>query len=211
MGRLVGAIMLLALFVASCGQGQKKEVEKRDTVDVVVPVTTEERNELSEVITRFVRAYISKDNQKANALIHPELGFTIIYRPGAADTFVKIDTIDFTKPIPENYAYPALSNDYVLTYEKLPEFDCGTEKWNKLGFICDTTSHPNQLSNIVAFEKEFDERAFPEEMLDSIEVNELESFRVILTAGTPLVFHVQKYKGRWYVTTLDRAYAGCDA
>lgn len=211
MRRLVGAVILLALSMASCRQGQNKAVEKKDSVAVVVPVTTEDRNELSEVITRFVRAYISKDNKKANALIHPDLGFTVIYRPGVADTFLKIDTIDFAKPIPENYAYPEIGNDYVLVYEKLPEFDCGTEKWDKLGLVCDTTSHPNQLSNIIAFEKEFDEKAFSEEMLDSIEVNELASFRVILTTATPLVFHVQKYRGRWYVTTLDRAYAGCDA
>lgn len=211
MRKIVGAVVLLALFIASCGQGQKKEIQKKDSVEVVAPVTIQEQNELSEVITRFVRAYISKDSQMVNALINPDLGFTVIYRPGAADSFVKIDSIDFNKPIPDYFPYPNILNEYVLVYEKLPEYDCGTEKWNKLGFICDTTSHPNQLSNIVAFEKEFDEATFSEEQLEEIEKAEQESFRVILTSATPLVFHVQKYKGRWYVTTLDRAYAGCDA
>lgn len=195
----------------SCNQGKKSDdVSTKDTASVVVPVTIDEQNQLSEVITRFARAYASKDNAKANALIHPDLGIHIIYRPGAADTFVKMDSIDFSKPIPEVYAYPDFSTEYALSFDKLPAFDCGTEKWDKLGFYCDTTSHPNQLSNIAAFEDEFDDK-FSEDDLLRIEIAEKESYRIIITSDTPLIFHVRKYNGLWYVTTLDRAYAGCDA
>lgn len=195
----------------SCNQGKKSDdVSTKDTASVVVPVTIDEQNQLSEVITRFARAYASKDNAKANALIHPDLGIHIIYRPGAADTFVKMDSIDFSKPITEVYAYPDFSTEYALSFDKLPAFDCGTEKWDKLGFYCDTTSHPNQLSNIAAFEDEFDDK-FSEDDLLRIEIAEKESYRIIITSDTPLIFHVRKYNGLWYVTTLDRAYAGCDA
>lgn len=212
MYRFSAVVVLFVLFFASCGQGNKKqEEEKKDSVAQVLPVTAEERNELSEVITRFVRAYENKDGGKVNKLIHPELGFTVIYRPGASDTFVKVDSVDFAKAIPEYYPYPSIKNEYALTFAKLPEFDCGTEKWTKHGFFCDTTSHPNQLSNIVAFEKEFDQRLFSESQLEELEKSEAESFRVIVTLDVPLVFHVQRYKGNWYVTVLDRAYAGCDA
>lgn len=211
MYRFLGIVILLLALLTSCGQRNSEERTTKDSVEVVTPVTVEEKNDLTEVITRFVRAYVSKDNNKVNRLVHPDLGITIIYRPGASDTFVKLDSIDFAKPMPDYFPYPDLSNDYTLSFEKLPEFDCGTEKWNKLGFFCDTTSHPNQLSNIVAFEKEFDEAKFSEEQLDKIEVAEAESFRVIVTTAVPLVFHVRRYKGIWYVTTLDRAYAGCDA
>ncbi|WP_164109885.1 MULTISPECIES: hypothetical protein [Sphingobacterium] len=211
MYRFLGIVILLLALLTSCGQRHSEERTTKDSVEVVAPVTVEEKNDLTEVVTRFVRAYVSKDNNKVNRLVHPDLGITIIYRPGASDTFVKLDSIDFAKPMPDYFPYPDFSNDYTLTFEKLPEFDCGTEKWNKLGFFCDTTSHPNQLSNIVAFEKEFDETMFSEEQLEAIEVAEAESFRVIVTTATPLVFHVRRYKGIWYVTTLDRAYAGCDA
>lgn len=211
MYRVLGVVILLSALLTSCGQPNSKERTTKDSVEIVTPVTVEEKNDLAELVTRFVRAYASKDNNKVNRLVHPELGITVIYRPGASDTFVKLDSIDFTKPMPDYFPYPELNNDYMLTFEKLPEFDCGTEKWNKLGFFCDTTSHPNQLSNIVAFEKEFDEAKFSEEELDKLEVAEAESFRVIVTTATPLVFHVRRYKGVWYVTTLDRAYAGCDA
>ncbi len=212
MYRFSAVVVLFVLLFASCGQGGKKqEEEKKDSVEQVLPVTAEERNELSEVITKFVRAYENKDGGKVNKLIHPELGFNVIYRPGASDTFVKVDSIDFAKAIPEYYPYSSIKNEYALTFAKLPEFDCGTEKWTKQGFFCDTTSHPNQLSNIVAFEKEFDQSLFSESQLEELEKSEAESFRVIVTLDVPLVFHVQRYKGNWYVTVLDRAYAGCDA
>lgn len=208
---LIGIIFLL-LFVASCNQGKKSDKQQVvDSVRVVVPVTIEEQNQLVEVITRFARAYASKDATKANALIHPDLGIHIIYRPGASDTFVRTDSLDFSNPIPDYYAYPDFSTDYVLSFEKLPVYDCGTEKWDKMGFYCDTTSHPNQLSNIAAFEDEFEEDKFSDDDLIKLEVADKESYRVIITADTPLIFHVRKHNGVWYVTTLDRAYAGCDA
>lgn len=205
-------LSILSFVLGACNQKRNKsQEEKKDSVTVVSPQTVEEQNELSDVITRFVRAYASKDNAKANALIHPDLGIYIIYRPGAADTFVRLDSLDFSRPVPEVFDYPDITYDYVLTYEKLPTFDCGTEKWDKTGFFCDTTSHPNQLSNIAAFEDEFDEDKFSEEDLVILEKGEQESYRVILTTTEPLIFHVRKYQGKWYVTTLDRAYAGCDA
>ncbi|MCA5006578.1 hypothetical protein [Sphingobacterium bovistauri] len=207
----IGFILLLSVLIG-CNEVKKSDKEQtRDTAMVVVPVTVDEQNQLAEVITRFARAYASKDNAKANALLHPDLGIHIIYRPGAADTFVKVDSLDFSKPVPEVYAYPEFSADYALAFDKLPTYDCGTEKWDILGFYCDTTSHPNQLSNIAAFEDEFEEDKFSEDDLIKLEVAEKESYRVIITADIPLIFHVRKYKGAWYVTTLDRAYAGCDA
>lgn len=207
----IGLLTLMTLII-SCNQGKKTDkVTSQDSIAVVTPTTMDEQNQLSEVITRFARAYTSKDNAKANALIHPELGIYIIYRLGASDTFVKMDSLDFSQPVPEVFAYPDLKLDYSLAYEALPSFDCGTEKWNKLGFICDTTAHPNQLSNIAAFEDEFEEDKFSEDDLIKIEIAEKESYRIIITAQHPLIFHVRKYNNAWYVTTLDRAYAGCDA
>src|SRR5690606_20454162 len=118
-------VVLMVTFFFSCNQGNKSnKVETVDSADVVVPVTIDEQNQLSEVITKFLRAYASKDNAKANALIHPELGIYIIYRPGAADTFVRNDSLDFNNPVPEVFAYPDLDTEYALTFEALPSYDC---------------------------------------------------------------------------------------
>lgn len=203
---------MLALLIGACTNNETKTKETQDSSVVNVPteVLTTDVN-LTEVITRFVRAYASQDNGKANNLIHPDLGFTVIYRPGVADTFEKVDSINFQHPIPSHFAYPTISNDYALTFESLPSYDCGTEKWDKEGFFCDTTAHPRQLSNIIAFENEFDEDKVSEDELLKIEQYEANSFRIIVTTRIPLVFHVQRYKGGWYVTTLDRAYASCES
>ena len=207
-------IALIALIItSSCNQKVKEKENKiTDSVMVITPETVEEENQLAEVITRFVRAYSSKDNAKANALIHPDLGIYIIYKPGASESFVRKDSLDFSSPIPQHFAYPEFSTEYALTFEKLPQYDCGTTKWDKLGFVCDTTSHPKQLSNIAAFQEEYNEQVYSDQELEELERSEKESYVVIVTQDVdPLVFHVRRYNGAWYVTALDRAYASCDA
>ena len=209
-------ILLLAL---ACGLtfsacNQKTSKETATTADTTAaPLAQTEINNISEVITRFVRAYDSQDNAKANALIHPELGITIIYRPGASDRFVHVDSLDFQKSIPEYYPYSKVENSYALTFGSLPTYDCGTEKWSKEGLICDTTASQQTsiLTSIAQFEAEFDAVALDDKRKTIISNAEENSYRVILTTSNPLVFHVKQYQGAWYVTLLDRAYAGCDA
>lgn len=208
MKKVATLLFIAAAFLSSCNQGQNKKEQTKDSLENVLP---EKANQLSDVISQFVRAYSLKNNQMANDLIHPDLGIKIIYRPGVADIFVQTDSLDFTQPVPEYFPYGDLSNAYTLTFEALPEFDCGAEKWNKKGLICDTISRPNQLTNIINFLSEFEEVSFSKEELQKIELEEKSSFRVILTASEPLIFHVQKYDCAWYVVLLDRAYAGCDA
>ena len=208
---LIATLSCFAFFISCNQKNNSANNSQKDTVQVVVPENRAEEQSLSEVITKFVRAYSSEDNEKVNSLISKDLGFYIIYRPGASDTFMKTDSLDFSKPIPEYYAYPKFVSEHALVYDKLPIYDCGLEKWDKEGFYCDTTAHPNQLSNIAAFEDEFEEDKFSEEDLLKLEIAEKESYRVIVTNDNPLIFHVRKYKGKWYVVALDRAYAGCDA
>ncbi|MBE8721508.1 hypothetical protein [Sphingobacterium pedocola] len=211
MKALFFTIFCATLLFSSCNQNRSKEQETEDSTQIKVPQSHEEIQQFREVVTRFVRAYISQDNRKANALLHPDLGFTVIYRPGVADVFAKVDSIDFAHPVPAYFPYPIFSNDYVLTFESLPTFDCGTEKWSKEGFFCDTTSHPDQLSRIAAFQKEFNKQELSEAQIEEIKAAEKKSYRVILTGRDPLIFHLQQQEGAWYITVLDRAYAGCDA
>lgn len=202
------------LLLTACNNSNKTTEEKQDSV-VREPIDQpEEVQQISEVITRFVRAYISQDNEKLNALVHPELGMAIIYRPGAADTFALIDSFDFKKPVPEYYAYPPLQNDQVLTFEKLPSFDCGSIKWDKTGFYSDTTSNSQTqlLQTIVKFEEEFESSKYNEQQKKRIQELENGSYRVILAQPEEsLIFHVKQFGTAWYVTLLDRAYGGCDA
>lgn len=202
---LCGCIVLMA----SCTSPNKKSEETKDSTDTPIVVFPEDTQGISEVISRFSSAYLSQDNKKANALVHPELGLYIIYRPGASNTYERVDRIDFTKSVPGYFPYTTFENDYVLTYEELPIFDCGSEKWDKLGFFCDTTTQANELTEIAAFNHEFN--GISDAELAEIKELEKDTFRVILTKKENLIFHVKKYQGNWYVIVLDRAYAGCDA
>lgn len=202
-----GCLIAVALFTTSCNSSNKKTEEQKDSVNTTA--RTDETQAITEVITRFTRAYISQDNGKANALIHPKLGLYIIYRPGAMDTYERVDSIDFNKPVPEHFPYPTFENNYVLTFDKLPTYDCGEEKWDKLGFIADTTAQANQLTQIAEFKQEFKE--IDAAAVSSIAELEKDSYRVVLTNAENLIFHVKKYEGAWYVIALDRAYGWCDA
>jgi len=203
-------IVLILLVTAACRPTKKQNEEKKDSVTTPidtnsVPVTSS----LQEVITEFAQAYIKQDQQKINAHIHPELGLYIIYRPGAGDEYTHVDSINFKKSVPEHFPYGKISASDLISFAKLPEFDCGTDRWSKLGFFCDTTKTPKQLSIILNFKKEF-EAVSPAE-ISKIQNIEKDSYRVILTRGDNLIFHVKKYKDAWYITTLDRAYGWCDA
>ncbi|MEJ5055229.1 hypothetical protein [Sphingobacterium sp. MYb382] len=201
---------IILLVTVACGPTKKQNEEKKDSVTTLVdttsiPVTAN----LKEVITEFAQAYVSQDQQKINTHINPELGLYIIYRPGAGDEYTHVDSINFKKPVPEHFPYGKISTTDLISFAKLPEFDCGTDRWSKLGFFCDTTKTPNQLSTIINFKKEFEPISSSE--VSKIQTIEKDSYRVILTRGDNLIFHVKKYKDAWYVITLDRAYGWCDA
>jgi hypothetical protein len=210
----IAFLLLLACLVSftSCNQKPKKAESVQDSVVTSEPVKLlDSLKPLEDVINGFVKAYEQRNSNQVNTFIHPDLGLTVIHRPGVSDVFNKIDSFDFENPTPSYFAYPSVKNSFKLSYNKLPDFDCGTEKWSKTGFFVDTTSVPNQLSQIIEFEREFEPNKYSVKQVKDIKNAERNSYRVILTTENPLIFHVQKYKGFWYVTVLDRAYAGCDA
>ncbi|WP_437919358.1 hypothetical protein [Sphingobacterium sp. LRF_L2] len=209
MKNLFLALFCITIGLTSCTSSNKKAEENNKDSVTSTALPNADKQQLTELITRFVRAYISQDNQKANALIHPDLGIYIIYRPGAMDTYQHVDSLDFQRSIPEHFPYSTFENDYVLQFDSLPVFDCAEEKWNKYGFFCDTTVQADQLTQIASFKHEFKE--INDRTLAEIKQVEKNTYRVILTKNENLIFHVKKYEGSWYIFVLDRAYGWCDA
>ena len=197
--------MFVLLLHISCQNNKKTDPVKQQAITI----SSQDKHDLMNVITRFARAYLSRDNLKANALIHPDLGLIILHRPGAMDTFTQVDSLDFDNPVPAHYAYENFKNQYALTFGHLPKMDCGSLKWDKQGFYCDTTINASALSSLSAFYKEIG-TAFA---LDESQISLLEkdSYRVILVDQAHLIFHVKRYQNQWFVSLLDRAYASCDA
>ena len=210
MHRILFFLCLGMLLIAACTSSNKKSEETKSTTDTTattpVPAYTQG---LDEVITGFTHAYLRRNQTKINTFIHPDLGLYVIYRPGAADTYQKIDHLDFDNPTPEHFPYTTFEHNYTLRFEKLPVFDCGKEKWDKRGFFCDTTTQANQLTSIATFDREFNGVSARE--VEEIRQIEKNTYRVILTQNENLIFHVKKYHDKWYVIVLDRAYGWCDA
>lgn len=210
MQRLFLFALISLIGITACNQKSTSTTEKKDSVATVIPPVQVDSS-LQKIIYAFVEAYANKSNADINNLIHPDLGLHVIYRPGAADVFSHIHAFDYEKPVPNNWDYEAIKNEYSLSFDALPEYDCGLERWSKVGLYCDSTLRPNQLSQIIDFETEFGSVKYSAKNVNRIKEEEAESHRVILTGEYPLIFHVRRYQGNWYVTVLDRAYAGCDA
>lgn len=203
--RISSYVFLIVLFFSACQNKKKAEEKTQESI----ALSETDKQDLMNVITRFARAYLSQDNGKANALIHPDMGLIVIYRPGAMDTFTKVDSLDFSKPVPSHYAYETFTNQYALTFGSLPKLDCSTMRWDKQGFFCDTTKNATTLTDLTNFYKEIHEPS-PIELSQVTEL-EKDSYRVILVDQADLIFHVKRHENNWYVTVLDRAYSGCDA
>ncbi len=211
-------LCVLLLGVASCKNTKKQEqaegvgdsVVSQRNEDLVIPDSSDRRF-ISDMVSAFIIAYNEGDNAKVNSFIHPDAGIMIIHRPGAMDWFERVERLDFSKPVPSYYPYSKARHNYPLLYEQAPTYDCSLEKWSKEGLIIDLTTQTNLLAPIAVSLQEFDDVELDPDHMKQIEVAEKNSYRVVLTTATPLIFHVKQIDNSWYVTILDRGYADCGA
>ncbi|WP_286856853.1 MULTISPECIES: hypothetical protein [Sphingobacterium] len=219
-------LVCISIGVFSCRNNKKEDkavkiaqdsipldtISKPDTLEK--EVKKEDTETLEQVLEKIAKAYIDQDSKTINNYIHPKLGIYIIYRPGALDSYVHQNNFSFTKPVPEYHSYEKLSYKGPLKAGKLPVFDCGTMKWDKLGFFYDKKSRPNELSQTAKFMNEILDAKITGNELKRLRNIEIRSYRAIMTSNEseePFVFHVTKEGEKWYITVIDRAYAGCDA
>lgn len=215
MNKYLLSLLFLALLISSACQNTKKAEKDDDTVtaqtDTLALDTASEAPHIRNVVEKFIEAYNAKDNQAVNALIHPEYGLIVVHRPGALDWFEKVPGIDFKNPIPSYYDYVSASHTYNLQFGSLPVYACETESWDKAGLFVDTLTQTNVIMPIADQLSEFEDVELDPNYRTDVRVAEDDSHRVILTTEVPLVFHVKKIDGQWYVTVLDRAYGDCSA
>lgn len=219
-------LIALSAGITSCRNNKKEDKAIRiaqdsiplDTVSKPDTLQKEPKKEdietVEEVLENIAKAYTEQDGKTINNYIHPKLGIYIIYRPGALDSYVHQNSFSFSKPVPEYHSYEKISYKGPLKSGKLPAFDCGTMKWDKSGFYYDKKSRPNELSQTARFMNEILDAKISSSELQRLKNMEARSYRAIMTSSDteePLVFHVTKEGGKWYITVIDRAYAGCDA
>lgn len=161
----------------------------------------------------IIMAFDSKDSDVINQYIYPDFGLFVLFRMGVLDDYRKTNKFDFDKPIPGYLPYFPFKIDLNIKFQELPEFDCGSENWSKIGLFCDTIRKDNLLSQTAINLNEYREENIPIETIEEFKAIEKQSHRVVLVddEGGELIFHITLIKNKWYLTIIDRVSSDCSA
>lgn len=162
-----------------------------------------------ETAFEVLNAYNQKDEKKLNQLINKDFKIAILFRMGAHDNIQFSDAITFSEPIPEylSYDYGFTTYDNQIKYEKLPDFNCDTEEWDKgPGIYCDTIAIDKSRSTIVKDEKKYELYDWSNEVIKQVEETEKISRKIIVVGkdGGTFIFFMTKHMGNWYLSGIDR-------
>ena len=228
MRKTILILSVLALLAGSCNQqANQKPTAKTPTVAKQQSsaknsnaVQAQEINKpLEEMIISTIKAYQNRDEKTLNKLILKDFGIAFVFRRGVMDEFDFSNKISFAKPIPDYlpFDYNLIIPDYKIHFEKLPTFDCESEKWNKPhGIYCDTTNRDNILSYIAEFRNENIEGNYSAAEIKKFKEIEKRSYQVIviskgeMTYPNVFVFYVTLYGKKWYLTIINR-FEACSA
>ena len=168
-----------------------------------------------QVVFDVLQAYNNQDEKKINKFINQKYKIAVLFRRGASDNIGFSDSIQFSQPIPEYlpYDYGKATYDGTINYEKLPEFDCDKDQWNKpVGIYCDTITIDPSRSQIAKNEKKYEINDWPDSTIKQIEETEKSSRKVIVVGkdGGTFIFFLTKENKQWYLTGIDR-FEACSA
>jgi hypothetical protein len=194
-------VVIVALLMGVClGFGQNKKEE------------TEFRKLCSEIANAF-----AKENMvDVNKYINPDAGIFVIIRPGAIDDVISQKKMDEKNPFAIKYPYKDASavKKHTVKYGEAPKFNCGTMKWNKAGFIADSISHYNRITEIMDFRTKNENAKYSEENISKKDLIEKRMRKVTFTEITKkhgLVFYMSYINGKWYLTVVDITEGLCAA
>lgn len=164
-------------------------------------------------IIQIVKALGAGDSGLVNQFIHPQFGIVVLLRRGTMDRYEKANKIDFNHPIPEHQPYSLFKIDSNIKYQQLPTFDCGLEKWSKIGLYCDTTFKDNILSTTAKNLKEFMNENIPVEIIEKFVEIDKSSRRIVLVDnnGGEIIFYLTLIENKWYLTIIDRVTSDCSS
>lgn len=166
----------------------------------------------SEIANAFAKQNIAAVNKYINA----DIGLFIITRPGVMDACTHQKNLDEKKPFAIQYAYKDKSQvkKHKVTFGTAPKYNCGTEKWDKKGFIADSTTHYDRISNVMYMTGKYGGVKPSEEELNRIKGLESNSRKVVFTElkkGKGIVFHMIFTGGKWYLLLVDLVASSCEA
>lgn len=209
-------LILINSTIFSCTGIRKKEAAqnagKGTIIDHKIASKTDagvDEMTLDKTIIKVIKAYQEKDEQTLNGLIYEDFGLAILFARGAFNNVSITEEISFTAPIPEYLPYAtSFETDYQITENLLPEFSCGTEKWNQPpGIYIDTKIKDKSLSETAKMENEIlGDGHWSEQAIKRFEEIEDISHKVISIGknNETFIFYVGHIDGIWYLTAIDR-------
>jgi hypothetical protein len=172
--------------------------------------------EFKKTCIALVEHFAKKNIAGINKYINPEIGVYIITRPGAMDVLSHEKKFDPTESFPYSYPYNDTTQlkKYSLKYGTAPKFDCGTEKWNKKGFIADSSIKYKRISDLMRFRSKYEDDKYSKKDFDKICALEKNSRKIVFTDISEkrgLVFHLTFLNGKWYLYLIDTVVSDCGA
>jgi len=158
-------------------------------------------------------AFARQNFKTLNKYIKRGNGVYIISRPGAIDAVNKFDSVNKTSFPLSPYKDKISVKKFALTYGSAPKFDCGTEKWDKKGFVADTGQH-RRLSELMDFlvkhEMIAEDQASREKIL-KLEANCRKVVFTELAKKHGVVFYLTFIDKKWYLFLVDTVASDCSA
>lgn len=166
--------------------------------------------------SEIANAFAKQSIKDINKYINPEIGIYIITRPGVMDNASHQKSLDEVKPfiIPYPYKDKSQIKKHKVVFGTSPRYDCGTEKWDKRGFIADSSTLYDRASAVYYMTGKYGGEKLAEEEMEKIKTLEKRSRKVVFTElkkGKGIVFHVTLMNGKWYLFLVDLVAGSCEA
>lgn len=172
-------------------------------------------NDFENTVYTILDLYNAKNEKELNRYIHSDLNIYYLFRRGAHDNLMVADKIDFKNPIPEYLPYDEFNyqNKLAIQYDKSPNYSCDDLSWNiNNGIFVDTITVDKKRSEIAIDENKYELNIWSQSELDKLNKIEESSKKVICIndKGNEIILYLSLYKGKWYLTGIDR-FESCTA
>ncbi len=167
-------------------------------------------NSLEIAIIKTIKAFQNKDEGALNNLILKKNGIIILHQP---TMFYQIFISDKIKPAPsyECFFQSLQIDNYKILFEKLPEFSCNNECWNKpSGIYCDTINIDKTLST--AAKESPSGYNWSSEDIKKFDEIENKSVKIVVignqdkdgyAGGEFFIFHLTLFDNKWHLTIVE--------
>ncbi len=169
----------------------------------------------TKLCSEIANAFAKNNIAAINKYIDANTGIYIITRPGAMDAVIHQTKLDEKKPFAFKYPYADASQikKHKITFGTAPKYDCGTEKWNKKGFIADTTTKYHRITDVFYMTGKYGGEKLSEEETEKIKTLENNSRKIVFTEiskGKGLVFYLTLINNKWYLLLIDTVASSCE-